>query len=76
MFIVYAAFGVWNSTYNVTDRVKQQYNSGVRKFEADRNIYGDPSPHNRKYLFIVWNEGGNLFSGVVGENDDRGFELP
>ncbi len=74
--IIYAGFGVWNSTFDVTDKVKNQYEGGQRRFLADIAVYGDPSPGNRKYLFIIWNSSGALQSGVVGETDREGVNLP
>lgn len=71
--IVYAGYGVWNSTNNVTSKVRQQYNAGQRTFIANNGDYGDPSPGDRKYLYIVWD---GSESGVVGEDDSRGITVP
>lgn len=75
--IGYAGYGVWNSTNDVTSKVQEQYAGGQRTFFAKDIDYGDPSPGNRKYLYITWakNEG-FVQSGVVGQHDDRGIELP
>lgn len=71
--IDYAGYGVWNSTNDVTSKVRQQYGSGQRTFIANNGDYGDPSPGDRKYLYIVWN---GSDSGVVGEDDSRGITVP
>jgi len=73
--ITFAGYGVWNSTNDVTSKVQQQYNNGQRHFVANNGDYGDPAPGERKYLYIVWALNGQQ-SGVVGENDDRGINLP
>ena len=73
--ITYAGYGVWNNTNDVTSKVQQQYSSGQRHFTANNTDYGDPSHGDRKYLYIVWNQGGST-SGVVGEDDSRGIDLP
>ena len=75
--ITYAGYGVWNSTNDVTSKVQQQYGSGQRHFTANNTDYGDPSPGNRKYLYIIWSiNNGSPQSGVVGEDDNRGINLP
>lgn len=73
--ITFAGYGVWNSTNDVTSKVQQQYSNGQRHFTANNTDYGDPSPGNRKYLYIVWTLNGQQ-SGVVGENDNVGINLP
>lgn len=73
--ISYAGYGVWNSTNDVTSKVQQQYDGGQRTFFAKDIDYGDPSPGNRKYLYIVWLLDGQQ-SGVVGQDDNRGISLP
>jgi len=73
--INYAGFGVWNNTINVTSGIQNEYNGGQRHFTAD-DRFGDPYPGQRKYLYIVWNDGGTTSSGVVGENDSTGINIP
>lgn len=74
--IAYAGYGVWNRTVDVTTALRQKYDAGMRKFIADNSYGGDPAPRERKYLYAVWQIGGVYFSGVVGENDSRGFSVP
>ena len=75
--IVYAGYGVWDATFDVSPKVKDQYGAGQRHFTANNGDYGDPSPGDRKYLYIVWKaDGGQTSSGVVGENDGKGVNLP
>jgi len=74
--ISYAGYGVWNSTDNVTSSVQAAYGSGTRVFLAGNQWGGDPSPGNRKYLYIVWNHEGDAGSGVVGEGDSQGIVVP
>jgi hypothetical protein len=70
--INYAGYGVWDKTRDATSEIKQAYAKGTRKFLANNDWVGDPSPGDRKYLYIVWDGGGFTASGVVGEDDDRG----
>jgi hypothetical protein len=74
--IEFAGYGVWDSTFDVTAKVRDQYGAGQRHFTANNGDYGDPSPGDRKYLYIVWKSGGQVASGVVGENDGKGVNLP
>ncbi|MEM5300118.1 hypothetical protein VSR82_38635 [Burkholderia sp. JPY481] len=70
-----AGYGVWNNTIDVTDQVRQQYANGTRVFVAG-NQYGDPSPGDRKYLYIFWKvNDAPMQSGVTGENDNRGIRI-
>lgn len=71
--IEYAGYGVWNSTNDVTSKVRQQYAAGQRRFIANNGDYGDPAPGERKYLYVIWN---GSASGVVGEDDARGVTVP
>ena len=49
----------------------------LESFVANNNLVGDPCPGERKYLFIIWQDGnGVTYSGVVGENDKKGIDLP
>jgi len=73
--ITNAGYGVWNNTIDVTSQVQQQYANGTRVFLAG-NQYGDPSPGDRKYLYIFWTiNNGPAQSGVTGENDKRGIRI-
>ena len=74
--ISYAGYGVWNSTNDATVLVQSAYNSGTRVFFAGNQWGGDPSPGNRKYLYIVWSNEAGTASGVIGENDSRGIQVP
>lgn len=75
--IVYAGYGVWGYTRDATSPVVQAYSQGTRKFLANNSWVGDPKPGARKYLYILWKtSGGELQSGVVGEDDSRGITLP
>ncbi len=75
--IVYAGYGVYNETNNCTQNVQQLYNGGQRTFLADNNIGGgDPAPGQRKYLYIVWDQGTVPLSGVTGEGDSNGINVP
>jgi hypothetical protein len=63
--IVYAGYGYSNQVNDVTDKVKQQYRSGMREFKGLDSEYGDPSVGNIKSLYIVWqNAQGVKDSGV------------
>ncbi|MCJ8506512.1 hypothetical protein MUU53_01155 [Rhizobium lemnae] len=74
--ITYAGYGVWEKTRDATSEIKKAYASGQRRFLATNDWVGDPAPGERKYLYIVWDGGGFMTSGVVGEDDDRGVNLP
>ncbi|MBM7867942.1 hypothetical protein GTO89_09370 [Heliobacterium gestii] len=76
MKVVYAGFGVWNSTNDATTAISKAYDKGQRTFLASNDWTGDPSPGNRKYLYIVWEQNGVTYSGVVGEGDSKGINLP
>ncbi len=73
--ITYAGYGVWNSTVDVTQVIKQQYTGGITKFVASNTLVSDPAPGERKYLYAVWKSGSASYSAVVGENDGRGISL-
>lgn len=74
--ITFAGYGVWNRTCDCTDAVRRAYGTGTRVFLANNDWCGDPSPGDRKYLFIVWNTPGGPASGVVGEDDSKGILVP
>ena len=74
--ITYAGYGVWESTRDATIEIKKAYATGQRRFLATNDWVGDPAPDERKYLYIVWNDGDFVNSGVVGENDDKGVNVP
>jgi hypothetical protein len=74
--IQYAGYGVYNSTNNATQLVQQAYAGGMRNFTAGNQWGGDPAPGERKYLYIVWNQGGDPGSGVTGEGDNHGVQVP
>jgi hypothetical protein len=74
--IDYAGYGVWESTREATSEIRKAYKSGQRKFLATNDWVGDPKVGERKYLYIVWSEDGVKSSGVVGEDDARGVDVP
>lgn len=74
--ISYAGYGCYNRTSEATGPVQQQYNQGERTFLANNNWVGDPAPGLRKYLYIVWQQDNQTFSGVTGENDGNGIVVP
>jgi hypothetical protein len=74
--VQYAAYGVWNSTTDATGEVQKRYAGGQRQFQATNDLVGDPSYGTRKYLYIIWEQNGALFSGVVGEGDGTGIQVP
>jgi hypothetical protein len=74
--VTYAGYGVWEKTRDATTAIKQAYAQGTRKFLATNDWVGDPAPGERRYLYILWDAGGYTASGVVGEDDDRGVNLP
>lgn len=74
--IVYAGYGVWESTRDCTTAIKKAYAGGQRRFLATNDWVGDPAPGERKYLYILWNPGAYVESGVVGEDDGKGVNLP
>jgi hypothetical protein len=81
--IIYAGYGVWNSTRNCTNEaqgnIADAFNAGEAtvKFVASNDAWGpDPSPGNRKYFFVAWQQNGIVSSGVVGEGDATGVTVP
>ncbi len=75
--IQYAGYGVWDQTIDITDAVKAAYTSkNQRVFLANNDWGGDPSPGNRKYIYIYWQNGSQYYSGVTGEGDTRGVTIP
>jgi hypothetical protein len=74
--IKYAAYGVWNSTNDATEVIQKAYSTGTRKFLAHNDLVGDPASGERKFLYIVWKQDGVTYSGVIGEDDDRGIHIP
>jgi hypothetical protein len=74
--IQYAGYGVYNSTNDATQLVQQAYAGGMRNFTAGNQWGGDPAPGERKYLYILWNQNGGEVSGVTGEGDQRGVQVP
>jgi hypothetical protein len=74
--ITYAGYGVWEKTRDATSEIKQAYAGKQRKFLANNDWVGDPAPGERKYLYVVWDGGGFTASGVVGEDDPRGVNVP
>jgi hypothetical protein len=74
--ITYAGYGVWNNTCDCTAPVRRAYEGGMRVFTANNNWCGDPSPGDRKYLYIIWQTPIGPASGVVGEDDSRGIHVP
>jgi len=74
--ILFAGYGVYNSTNNATQLVQQAYAGGMRTFVAGNQWGGDPAPGERKYLYIVWDQGVGAGSGVTGEGDQRGILVP
>ena len=75
--IVYAGYGLLNSTFDVTESINAAYRNGQRYFQANNSWGGDPFPGNTKYLYIIWNVGGSLLnSGVAIEDQYDGVVLP
>jgi hypothetical protein len=74
--VLYAGYGVWNNVVDVTSTLSQRLNAGQKQFQADNNIWGDPSPGDRKYLYAFWSNSNTIYSAVVGEGDSRGIVLP
>jgi hypothetical protein len=74
--VEYAAYGVWDATRDATGEVRKAYAQGARHFEANNDWVGDPRPGERKYLYLVWEHNGALCSGVVGEGDATGIDVP
>jgi hypothetical protein len=74
--ILHAGYGVNNATRDATNEVGKAYLNGTRKFVAHDDWVGDPAPKKRKYLYIVWQQDGVTFSGVVEEKDSEGIVLP
>ena len=68
---------MWNSTADVGASVGSLYGNGTRTFVANNQLVaGDPSPGDRKYLYVIWNQNGTPYSAVVGENDSKGITVP
>jgi len=55
--IVYAAFGMNGSYYDVTSIIASNYASGTRTFYPSIATYGDPDPNVLKNLYIVYGIG-------------------
>ena len=73
-----AGYGCYNSTTECTGLVQTLYSGGRRVFLANNSDYGgDPAPGQRKYLYIFWETNdGTYQSGVTGENDGHGINVP
>lgn len=71
-----AGYGVYNKTVNVTDYVQRLYNDGQRVFLAKNELWGDPAPGEKKYLYIFWNKKGGTYSAITGERDNLGIIIP
>ncbi|HLX39242.1 MAG TPA: hypothetical protein VKR42_01860 [Ktedonobacteraceae bacterium] len=77
MHIIYAGYGIHDSTANATFVISEAYNRGERVFLANNTWVGDPAYGIVKSLYILWqNAQGVLFSGVVPEGDPQGITLP
>jgi CubicO group peptidase (beta-lactamase class C family) len=78
--IKYAGYGLANQTVDVTFEIRRLYALGQRTFVASNDLLTgtqtDPSPGNRKFLYVAWGQGGVWYSGVVGENDPTGITIP
>ena len=81
--IIYAGFGVWNSTLDVTALISRLYSQGAQTFtcndcKINDTQVEDPSYGNHKYLYIVYSySGGRPYNSVViGESDPQGVTLP
>ena len=75
--VTFAGYGCYNRTNVVTQNVASAYAGGQKSFTANNLIGGgDPFPGARKYLYIVWDSGDGPSSGVTGEGDDNGINLP
>jgi hypothetical protein len=71
--IVFAGYGIHNLTIDVTKPIADAKNRGQSVFLANNNWGGDPAPGQRKYLYIVWEQGDERVSGVTGEDDGNGI---
>lgn len=74
--IIFAGYGYYERTINVTEKIKAGYKAGKREFKAGNDIAGDPFVGRRKSLYIIWAENGATKSGSVEEGDGRGIVLP
>ena len=74
--ILYAGYGIGNSTLNVTEAIVNSYHDGRREFSASNDLGGDPAPGEGKLLFIVWAQEGLLASGLTAEGDERVITIP
>ncbi len=81
--IIYAGFGCWDRTIDVTQLIRNMYWAGNQQFSCTGcKINGvavdDPAPGTRKYLFVVyWAAGQPPYGSVVTwEGDDSGFSIP
>ena len=80
--ILYAGFGVWDRTVDVTALIRSMYAAGTQQFtcggsKINGEAVDDPAPGARKYLFVVYGIPGQPFaSAVVGEDDGSGLSIP
>ena len=81
--IIYAGFGVWNSTVDVTALISRLYGQGTQTFTCnDCKIndikVDDPAYGSHKYLYIIYSySGGRPYnSAVIAESDPQGITLP
>ena len=74
--IIFAGYGYYEKTIDVTEKIKAGYKTGKTEFKAGNDIAGDPFVGRRKSLYVVWTENGTTKSGAVEEGDGRRIVLP
>ncbi|MTV51061.1 hypothetical protein GJ688_19380 [Heliobacillus mobilis] len=68
--VIYAGYGCYRKTYDVTGIITTKLRNGQTTIHASNDVFGDPAPGDKKYLYVVWKEGDLLKSGVTGEGDN------
>jgi hypothetical protein len=67
---IYAGYGCYSATWNVTEKVKSRYQAGEHLIPATNEMAGgDPAPGYLKYLYVIWKANGGMYSAVCQERD-------
>ena len=65
--IISAGYGAGKEWRDVTEKIRKQYEKGVRTFVASNEEFGDPYEGVIKYLSIVFASEGLIYSFVTAE---------
>lgn len=70
--LLYAGYGMYNRTFDVTEKVWQSYQAGQRRFKATNDAFGDPARGFDKVLFVLFADHRGLQRGwIARENDEE-----